>query len=139
MDLSSLPFFRMARTNMDWAAQRQRVLAENVAHVDTPDYRPSDVPEPDFKRLVTEASARPERVQVAMTNPAHQPGTLPEAERFDSRRDRRTFETELDGNAVVIEEQMHKMGQTKSRYLMASNLFERNLRMLKAAIGRDGR
>jgi flagellar basal-body rod protein FlgB len=72
-----------------------------------------------------------------MTDPAHLPGTLPDPSPFDSRTSRRTFETELDGNAVVLEEQMRKIGQTKSRYMVASNLFERNLRMLKAAIGRD--
>ncbi|KAA5604507.1 flagellar biosynthesis protein FlgB [Roseospira marina] len=136
MDLTNLPFFRLAKTSMDWSAQRQRVLAQNVAQMDTPNYRPSDVAEPNFKRLVEHAE-RPASVKVAMTDPGHQPGTLPEPDRFRARVDRRSFETTLDDNAVVLEEQTQKMGETKSRYLMASNLFERNLRLLKAAIGRD--
>jgi len=136
MDLTNLPFFKMAQTSMDWSAERQRVLAQNVANIDSPNYRPSDVAEPDFKRMVAQTE-RPGAVQVAMTDPGHQPGTLPEPNRFTARTERRTFETTLDDNGVVLEEQMQKMGETKSRYLMVTNLFERNLRMLKAAIGRD--
>ncbi|MBB4286148.1 flagellar basal body rod protein FlgB [Roseospira goensis] len=135
MDLTKMPLFRMAQARMDWAAQRQRVLAQNVGQIDTPGYRPRDVAQPDFKRLATEAAQQP--VQVAMTNPAHQPGTLPEADPFDVRRDSRTFETKLDGNTVVLEEQMQKMGQTRSRFMMAASLFERNIAMLKTAIGRQ--
>jgi len=136
MDLTNLPFFKMAQTSMDWSAERQRVLAQNVANIDSPDYRPSDVAEPDFKRMVAQTE-RPKSVRAVMTDPGHQPGTLPEPDRFRARTERRTFETTLDDNGVVLEEQMQKMGETKSRYLMATNLFERNLRMLKAAIGRD--
>lgn len=136
MDLTKFPVIQLVRSNLDWAAQRQRVLAENVAQADTPDFRPSDVKEPDFKRLLNDPTRR-QPVRVAMTDPGHMPGTLPDPSPFDARTDRRTFETELGGNAVVLEEQMRKIGQTKSRYIMASNLFERNVRMLKAAIGRD--
>lgn len=36
MDLGNLKVFRMAMTQMDWAAQRQKVLAQNVSNADTP-------------------------------------------------------------------------------------------------------
>src|SRR4051812_39241015 len=34
MDLDKLTLFKMALTKMDWASQRQKVLAQNVANAD---------------------------------------------------------------------------------------------------------
>ncbi|MQX35225.1 flagellar basal body rod protein FlgB [Roseospira navarrensis] len=137
MDLSKFALFRMAQTTMNWSAQRQKVLAQNVAHINTPDYRPKDLKELDFRRMATEA-ARPEPVRATMTHAAHQPGTREEPGQFAARESRRTFETTLDDNTVVLEEQMRKIGSTKSQFMLATNLFERNLRMLKTALGRQG-
>lgn len=135
MDLTRMPLFKMAYTRMEWAAQRHRVLAQNVGQVDTPDYRPRDLKPLDFRTLARQA-AEP-KVSVAMTNPAHSPGTLPEPDPFRTREQTRSFETTLDGNTVVLEEQMQKIGETKSRYMMAANLFERSKTMLRSALGKQ--
>jgi len=135
MDLSNLPLFKMVHARMQWAAQRHRVLAQNVSNINTPEYRTRDVREPDFRRILNEGGAvNPAAVPVARTNPAHQPGTLPEPDPYRVRAQTRSFETTLDENTVVLEEQMQKVGQTKSRYMMAASLFERNMAMLKTAI-----
>jgi flagellar basal-body rod protein FlgB len=135
MDLTKLPLFRMATSRMEWSAQRHRVLSQNIGQIDTPDYRPRDIKPVDFKDLAQQAATQP--VRVAMTHPSHEPGTLPEAEPYDAQRQRRSFETSLDGNKVVLEEQMQKMGETRSKYMMAASLFQRNLAMLKTALGRQ--
>lgn len=134
MDMNKMPLFKMAQLRMEWAAQRHRVISQNVSNLNTPDYRPQDIKPLDFKAMANRA-AGVEPVRVAMTNPAHQPGTIDPGARINSRPDRRTFETSLDGNTVVLEEQMHKMGQTRSRHNLAVSLFQRNLAILKTALG----
>ena len=40
MAISDIPGLSALRTSMQWHQQRQRVLAENVANADTPNYQP---------------------------------------------------------------------------------------------------
>lgn len=135
MDLGNLKVFRMAMTQMDWAAQRQKVLAQNVSNADTPGYRPSDVKKPNFKNvLMSEVSP----VKVARTNAQHLTGTIPEQESFRTAGVRKTFEASPDGNKVIIEEQMQKIGSTRGDYNRAISLMQAHMKMLKLAIGKGG-
>lgn len=134
MDLTKMRLFQMAHERMGWAAQRQRVLAQNVGQMDTPNYRPQDVRELDFKTLATQKVAP---VQVSMTHAGHQPGTLPPTPPYRTDEQRRSFETTLDGNTVVLEEQMRKIGETKSKFMLAASLFESNMKMLRTALGKQ--
>jgi flagellar basal body rod protein FlgB/type III secretion system FlhB-like substrate exporter len=43
MAIGADPIFSMLRTGLEWAQLRQRVLAENVANADTPQFRPRDL------------------------------------------------------------------------------------------------
>ena len=58
MAISDLPIFSMLRTRMNWHQERQRLLAENVANADTPQYRPRDLAPLDFGRQVQQASGQ---------------------------------------------------------------------------------
>lgn len=51
----SLPALEMA---MRFAGQRQRVLAHNVANLETPDFRPWDVDPTRFQQVLSEAVGR---------------------------------------------------------------------------------
>jgi len=48
MAISDLPVLSALRTKMQWHQARQRVLSENVANSDTPNFRPRDLVEPKF-------------------------------------------------------------------------------------------
>jgi flagellar basal-body rod protein FlgB len=48
MALPDLPILSMLRTRMQWHQERQRILADNVANSDTPDFRPRDLVQPKF-------------------------------------------------------------------------------------------
>ena len=43
MTISDMPILASLRTRMQWHQERQRVLAENVANADTPNFRPRDL------------------------------------------------------------------------------------------------
>lgn len=134
MDVGSLKIFQMALTKMDWAAQRQKLLAQNVVNANTPDYRPKDLKELDFKRELRKAAP----VNVVRTDPSHSKGTLPTRDTFRNRDVRRSFEAAPDGNQVILEEQMQKVGSTRSDYNMAITLMQKHMQMLKTAIGKGG-
>jgi flagellar basal-body rod protein FlgB len=136
MDLSSLKLFKMAMTRMDWAAQRQKVLSQNVANADTPNYRPKDVKEINFKDVLRGTSVAP--VPVVRTNVNHLKGTIPEQDTFRANGERKTFEESPDGNQVVIEEQMQKVGNTRSEYNTAVTLMQAHMKMLTIAVKGNG-
>jgi flagellar basal-body rod protein FlgB len=135
MDLQSLKIFKAATTKMDWAAQRQKVLAQNVSNADTPDYKPKDLKKLDFKSVLRDEVAP---VKVARTNAAHLKGTIPEQDEFRSRTLMKSFEESPDGNEVIMEEQMQKVGDTRSQYNTAVTLMQSSMKMLRMALGKGG-
>jgi flagellar basal-body rod protein FlgB len=48
MSINDLPALSALRTRMQWHQERQRVLSENVANSDTPNFKPRDLVEPKF-------------------------------------------------------------------------------------------
>jgi flagellar basal-body rod protein FlgB len=131
-----LTLLQMATQSMNWIAKRQEVLSENIANADTPNFIPSDLKPPDFKTVLGE-SAGMAPVKLAVTDPKHiQPGTGSDANPkvFSQRK---TYESSPDGNAVILEEQMAKMGEAQTKYDTAINLMQKHIRMLRTAIGKN--
>jgi flagellar basal-body rod protein FlgB len=132
MDLFNIPLFHRLTERMNWLGAREKVIAQNIANSDTPQYQPKDVVPLDFddhmKKL---AAVEPER-----TNPKHLVGTIPPADPVDSKKQKKTYETAPAGNSVVIEEQMMKLSQTQADHSQMINLYRKHVDMLKAAIGR---
>jgi len=134
MDVGNLKLFQMALTKMNWASQRQKLLSQNVVNANTPEYRPTDLKEIDFRRELRKTTP----VRVAMTNPAHMKGTVPDREDYRERRVPRNFEVSPDGNQVILEEQMQKVGDTRGDYNIAVTLMQSHMKMLKTALGNGG-
>ncbi|MEI7607130.1 MAG: flagellar basal body rod protein FlgB [Rhodospirillaceae bacterium] len=132
MDLSSMGVFKLMAKKMDWLTQRQEVLAQNVANVDTPKFKPDDVTPFTFRTALQASN----HLEPAMTNPAHQhlahandgPGSV--------RKERKPYETKPDGNAVDIEEQMLKLSQTSQDFNMVTSLYRKNVSLIKSVLAR---
>ena len=133
MAITDLPLFSMLRTRMQWHQERQRVLAENVANSDTPNFKPRDLVEPKFD---------------ASGGPGGAMGTLPmlrtsathisasgAPETFDQNR-KTGFETRPAGNAVNLEDEMLKVSTNQMDYAAVTSLYTRSLHLLKTAIGK---
>ena len=132
MDLNSLKLFKVATTPMYWAAQRQKVLSQNIANADAPNYRPKDLKPFKFKDELRGSMVA--AVPVARTNPNHLKGTIPEQERFRAPGQAKTYEEAPDGKQVVVEEQMQKVGDTRSEYNTAVTLMQAQMKMLRIAL-----
>ena len=130
-----LGIFKMAKAQMDWIAQRQEVLAGNIANANTPRYLPKDLKPVDFKSVLTDTMEQP--VGVTATNAKHivpEMGPSP----FKAVTQRKTYESTPDGNAVILEEQMAKIGEANANYNAAAALFQKYQKMIKTASGTRG-
>ena len=147
MDLQSMAFFKTASTKMRWLAQRQAVIAQNIANADTPKYMPSDLKPLRFADLVGEENGVPlmrtnpahrtrgsEDTRLAVTNPAHMTA-LPEGKAKVAGQ-RRPFETSIDKNGVILEEQMAKMDMTRGEYEQTLALFKQNVNLINIALNK---
>ena len=131
MPISDIPIFAMLRTRMQWHQERQKVLAENVANSDTPNFRPHDLAPLNFTRNEPPAPA----VVLAMTDPAHLPGIVAGSPFAADRKG--PFEIRPAGNAVDLEDQMMRVANNQMDYQTAATLYSRGLNLIKTAIGKS--
>ncbi len=136
MDLDQIPLLAALKGKLGYDTARQRVIAQNVANADTPDFAPSDLGAFTVKEASGGALAMAP-VAAARTNAAHisPPKAAPSVWKPHNAPD---SEARLDGNQVVLEEQMMKMTEARMDYDAAVSLYQQSLGLLKLAIRRPG-
>ena len=130
MAITDIPALSALRTRMQWHQERQRVLAENIANSDTPNFKPRDLVEPDFRTL----TSAPSGLSMTRTSAAHLSATGG-VDRFNSNN-RGGYETRPAGNAVNLEDEMQKSAANQMDFAAATSLYSRSLALLKTAIGK---
>ena len=132
MSIGDSAIFGMMSEKMSWLSQRQRVLSQNIANADTPDYKARDIAKLSF----TDQMARQNmKINLTVTNPEHV--SLPDAnDKFQEGASGTTYETSISENGVVLEEQMMKLGATAGEYNMATNIYRKYLALHRTALGR---
>lgn len=136
MKMANMSLFRMARQQMDWLGDRQTVLAQNIANADTPNYRAKDLKGLSFERELREVKP----VQMAATSGTHLQGTVVKPDhRVEELRPREVYETNPNDNGIVLEEQVMKVSDTQMKYQLASSIYQKNMTMLRTAIGQGNR
>jgi flagellar basal-body rod protein FlgB len=133
--ITDLPLLSQIKGRLSWLDQRQRVIAENVANADTPGYVGRDLNQPaDFAAALRGGGGG---VRMVRTSAMHIAPAGP-ATRFEAR-DAPDSETTLDGNSVVVEEQMLKMAESRMAYDAAIGLYQKSMQMLRMAARAPGR
>ena len=100
---------------MDVLTARQKLVASNIANVDTPGYKTQDV---DFQS----------EFNASMQNAGPGPGGTPHPQEVTGMR------VKNDGNSVNLDREARMLSETAIRFSIASNLMKGQLRMLKSAI-----
>lgn len=138
MDLGQIPLFEMLRGRLSYLSERQKIIAENVANANTPGYAPHDLKPFSFQAQM-QAQQMAGASTMAVTNPGHM--LPPHASRADAPKPVATkdSETTLDGNSVVLEEEMLKMGQARMDYDAAIGFYQKSLNLLRMAVRAPGR
>lgn len=133
MAITDIPIFSMLRTRLDWAQTRQRMLAENVANSDTPNYRARDLAPLKFPEPSQIAAATVSNVNLARTEGGHF-GLIGGNRQFSESK--AGYDVRPTGNAVNLEEEMMKVAANQMDYQAASALYTRSLGLIKTAIGK---
>jgi flagellar basal-body rod protein FlgB len=111
------------------AGVRQQVIAENVAHADTPGYRARDIA--DFGAIVDAGSP----FQARMTRPGHTAfGADPHG--FEPREQAVMGADTPNGNSVSLEDQMMRAAEVRQEHELALGVYRRSLEILRSAVVR---
>ena len=131
MVLKSISLFNVLSKRMSWLAKRQAILAQNVANIDTPGYKPLDLRPLDFRSLARSAAGR---MKMTTTNAGHLTAAGVKAGDRTTVVKAPTTEANISGNEVVLEDEMMKVGQTRMEYELAMTLYRRNVSLLRSAM-----
>ena len=143
MRLDNVPILALLRENMGFNAERQQVIADNVANANTPGFTPQDLDENAFmsalSREMGQARAGGRNLELRTTQANHIQGSAGNgAARTYSTSDSPDSETTVNGNSVVVEEQMVRAQETRMRYESALSLYQKSIGLLRTAIRRPG-
>lgn len=133
MTTQDIGLFKALGAKMDYLGQRQRVIAQNVANADTPNYRPNDLKPVDFSGML-KSVAGVKGVKINATNPMHM-GVGGAGVNAKEAAQKTVYEVAPAGNSVVMEEQMLNSGRTVMDYNLMTSLYQKNVGMIKIALG----
>lgn len=138
MTTQNLALFQALGTKMDYLNQRQRLIAQNVSNADTPGYKSQDLEAMDFGSVLKNITHDKSRsIHAARTNSGHlrSKGDFGQPE---AKIVRNTYENAPNGNSVIMEEQLIKAGENVMDYNLMTSIYQKNVGMIKTALGRQG-
>src|ERR1700734_3224714 len=131
MPITDIPILWMLRERIEWHQERQRVLAENVANADTPNYHAKDLTPPDFSHEIQVTSLGLDR-----TNPLHINAQASGGSAFATDNSGR-YEIRPRGNSVTHEDEMMKVASNQMEYEAVTSMYTHSLGLIRIAIDRS--
>jgi flagellar basal-body rod protein FlgB len=139
MNIDSIPLISMLRSRMAYLTQRQGLISQNVANADTPGYMPHDLNGFTFSGAMEAAQgggaggmdtgpAADGHIALTASKPSggFKPMVSPDSE------------ATLNGNQVVLEDQMMKMNEARMDYDAAVGFYQKSLNLIQMAIRKPG-
>ncbi len=148
MDVQNIPLFSLLKDRLGYLNRRQQLIAENVANSDTPDFMARDLkpfklgdgnPSAANLKPTDEGFAIMSSTGLAQTNSRHLPSMRVLSSTGGKPINYKDTEVSLDGNKVVLEEQMMKLTDTRANYDAAMGFYQKSLGMLRSAARAPGR
>ncbi len=135
MTIENISLFQAMNAKMNYLAERQKVISQNVANADTPGYMSQDLRKVDFSKMVDNISKNKMHVAMETSNPMHQaaPDQSPNPKMAKSKS---PYEVKPDGNSVVLEEQMVKASDVQMNYTLMLNLYRDSADMIRTSLGK---
>ena len=137
MNLANIPLFSMLRGRMGYLSEQQKVVAQNIANAETAKYAAQDL-----KPFSFEAHVRAQGpTMMAATQAGHM---APKSQRSGLGAGYKAVnspdsETTLNGNTVVLEEEMIRMSDARMNYDAAITFYQKSLTLLRMAGRAPGR
>ena len=130
MDVGKLPFFQLMKHHFHYTGQRQRVLADNIANVDTPGYKSQDImsfDEKNFGRMLAH------KLNLETTNVRHMTGS-DRMGAFRQEYDGTPWEIARSGNTVILEDQIMRMNDNSGAHRLTSDVYSKQLGMIRTTL-----
>lgn len=132
MDLNNLTVFSLANQDMKYLTERQKILAGNVANANTPGYLAKDLKKPNFSDELNSA------LQMTVTNEKHFTGLGGSSLFARVYTPKPTQPLTIDGNGVVLEDQLNEISKDKGEYTRVMTLYNTYKNMIKTAATKVG-
>ena len=138
MNLAEIPLFSMLRGRLGYLTERQKVIAQNVANAETTGYAAHDLKPFSFDAKVQAAQQAQGPSAMAATQAGHM---TPKNERRSAFKAVKAPDSEvtLNGNSVVLEEEMMKMNEARMNYDAAISFYQKSMNLLRMASRAPGR
>lgn len=126
MDLKNLSVFDMAGRNMQYLTAKQEVIASNIANASTPGYLAKDVRAPEYtSEFVAD-------MPMKLTNSKHL-SSARQRQALEIYTPRPTAALTIDGNGVILEDQMNQASKASSEYRKMIRIYNKYKTMLTTA------
>lgn len=135
MTLDQIPLFGMIKGRLHHLGQRQKLIAENVANADTPGFTPRDLKPFTIKGMNGPVSGGVGAVRTHAMHIGSSPVTRSPWKPVLSP----DSDTTLDGNSVVLEEEMIRLQESRTNYDAAVGFYQKSLGLLRTAARPPGR
>jgi flagellar basal-body rod protein FlgB len=129
MDPTRIGLFDLAEKRLAWTAQRQNVLAANIANANTPAYRARDIQ--SFASVLADQGS----IEPVKTQPAHMSGSVPSG--LASLTADPSPARGLDGNTVSLDQQLTKVADTETTQALVTTIWKKYVGMFSMALGRS--
>lgn len=129
MDPTKIGLFDVAEKRLAWTAQRQSVLAANIANANTPSYQARDV-ESFANVLAGQGGIEPNRTQSG-----HMAGTVAGGLALLTKDP--PVARGLDGNSVLLDQQLTKVADTETTQALVTTVWKKYMSMFSMALGRS--
>lgn len=144
MTLDDMPLFAMLKSKLNYLSNRQQLIAQNVANADTPGYAPQDmkpftVSQPGVAGGALSGSGLAP-VTMAVTSSMHLSATGSGMSSGAASQAVTSPDSEatLNGNSVVLEEEMEKMSEARTDFDAAIGLYQKSMSLIQMAAKRPG-
>lgn len=124
-------YFRVQENAMKLRAQRQEVLASNIANADTPQYKARDF---DFSTAFESAMQSGKSGSLNTTNARHlQPSSSldPLSQQLAYRGE---YQSSIDGNTVDMDTEMREFTDNALRYQAAVTFMQKRIESMRSAL-----
>ena len=126
MGLESISFFKNASQRLQWLGARQKVISQNIANSDTPNFKAKDVS--SFSKMLEGA----QQSGLTTTNAKHIGGNPTSSVSTEETKD--VWGESMDGNTVVLEQQSILANEVGEDYQLAAKLYRKGYDLLTLAV-----
>jgi flagellar basal-body rod protein FlgB len=130
--LEGINLFRVADNRLQYLAERQNVIARNIANADTPGYVGQDLAPFDATLAGGSTSGTGSPLQLTRTSADHLGSSTAAAANLAGSV--AGYGEKPDGNRVSIEEQMVKSADNSNTFALVSAAYAKSIAILKMSI-----